>query len=104
MYRYQDPKPSDWGARLWPIWREWAAMGEFLRDDRGLAAGLEYLIGEKFLGCMPSDIPEELDFAREIQGVFTAEQMEPYFKKLMRTRQPQELARRRRARRLLLGR
>jgi len=53
---------------------------------------------------MPSDTPEELDFAHEIQRVFTAEQMEPYFRKLMRTRQPGELARRRKARRLLLGR
>jgi hypothetical protein len=97
-------EPIDNGSRLTPYWKEWCAMGAFLRDERGLMDGLEYLIGEKFLNfIIHADPLEEADFASEICRVFTVEQMAPYFKKLLRTRQPQMLARIHRARLLLLG-
>jgi hypothetical protein len=97
-------EPIDNGSRLEPYWREWCAMGDFLREERGLQDGLEYLIGDKFLNFLiGADVSEAADFAREILRVFTADQMKPYFKKLMRTREPQSLARTRYARELLLG-
>ena len=94
-------EPIDNGSRLQPYWREWCDMGEFLRDERGLEEGLEYLIRHKFLDCIHPGSKDEADFASEIRRVFTREQMEPYLKALLRTRQPQELALRRRARLLL---
>lgn len=79
-------------------------MGAFLRDERGLTDGLEYLIGEKFLNFIIQANPlEEADFAREIRRVFTSEQMAQYFKTLLRTRQPRVLAQIHRARLMLLG-
>ena len=78
-------------------------MGKFLSEERGLTAGLEYLIGEKFLNfIIRADPAEEADFAREIRRVFAAEQMKPYLKALLRTRAPRILARIHKARRLLL--
>ena len=77
-------------------------MGKFLSEQRGLPDGLDYLIRHKFLDCVQSGSADEADFAREIRRTFTAEQMKPYFKILLRTRQPQDLVRIRRARRLLL--
>ena len=77
-------------------------MGKFLSEERGLKEGLEYLIRHKFLDCVQSGSQDEADFAREIRRTFTAEQMKPYFKTLLRTRQPQDLARIHKARRLLL--
>ena len=94
--KWKPPTPDE-------VITDWCEAARGVEDGYGIEKAMGYLIGEKFLTCMTSDIPETLDFAHEIQRVFTAEQMEPYFKKLMRIRQPQELARRRRARRLLLG-
>ena len=80
-------------------------MGEFLRDERGLADGLDYLIGEKFINYLkgnPAD-EERVEFAKSIKLVFTPDQMIPFFRKNMRSRRFGSLETVRSARMLLLG-